>query len=111
MDIEQKVDLIQQVHREQAESERNFYRKYNWKGSVYHDSGVSEKYLFKENETASWVASFRLRLLLAVVFFMCFFVMEKKEIVLEGIGYTEIVESISSNFSIENWESDYRAAP
>ena len=56
-----------------------------------------------ENETVSWVASFRLRLLLAVVLFMCFFVMEKKEIVFEGVGCTEIVECISNNFDVEEW--------
>ena len=80
MDIEHKLDLIQQIHREQAESERNFYRKYNYREPVYHDYGVYGKSRSEEKETISWIASFRLRLLLAVVLFICFFVMEKKEL-------------------------------
>ena len=79
MDIEQKLDLIQQIHREQAESERNFYRKYNHKEPVYYDYGVYEIKQSEENERISWAVSFRLRLILAIVLFMCFFVMEKKE--------------------------------
>ena len=97
MDIEQKMDLIQQIHREQMENERNFYKKYNYKERDYSNNQTVE------NEPSSWVASFRLRLLLAVLLFLSFFVMDKKEIVFEGIGCIEIIECISSDFSMENW--------
>ena len=97
MDIEQKLDLIQQIHREQAESERNFYRKYNYRQSDY---GGYEKNQTVENDSISRIASFRLRLLLAAALFLCFFLMEKKEIVFEGIGCKEIIECISRNFEL-----------
>ena len=72
LDIEHKLDLIQQIHREQAGNELQ----------------------------GTWFASFHLRLLLAMLLFLCFFVMEKKKIEIYGISYTEIVEYIDSNIDI-----------
>ena len=102
MDIEQKLDLIQQIHREQAESERNFYRKYNYREPAYHEYRAYGENQIQDKEPVLSIASFRLRLLLAVLLFLCFFIMEKKEIVFEGVGCPEIVECISSNFDVEN---------
>lgn len=98
MNIEHKLDLIQQIHREQAENERNFYRRYRYRESDYHDYGVYGRNLTEEKEGNSGIASFRLRLLIAVLLFLCFFLMDKKEVIFEGIGCSEIVECISSNF-------------
>lgn len=81
LDIEQKLDLIQQIHREQEKNER-YYRKES-EGQV------------------SWSASFRLRLLLAVLLFLCFFVMEKKQVEVGGICSSDIVDYIGSNMDIE----------
>ena len=102
MDIEHKLDLIQQIRREEAESERNLYRKYRYKESVYRDYGGHGQKQSEEKEQISRVASFRLRLLLAVALFLFFFVMEKKEIEVEGIGYKEIVEYVGKNMDIKN---------
>ena len=76
MDIEHKLDLIQQIHREQGENELYIYDK-------------------------SWMASFLFRLLIAVLLFLCFFVMDKKEIVYKEIGSSKIVQYISENMDIE----------
>lgn len=85
MDIEHKLDLIQQIHREQAYDYREERRSYS-----------------EEQELqVSWFASFRFRLLVAVLLFLCFFVMEKKEIKYGGIGATEIVNYIDSNINID----------
>lgn len=86
MNIENKLELIQQIHREQ---EKNEYRGYG--------RGYSE-----EEVQGSWFASFRLRLLLAVLLFLCFFIMEKRGIVVEGIGCMEIIEYIGSNITFED---------
>ena len=98
MDIEQKLDLIQQIHREQAENERNLYRKYHYRESFYNDYGMSGNKQSNEKEPISRIASFRLRLWLAIALFLCFFIMEKKDLVFEGIGCIEIIECISNDF-------------
>ena len=95
MYIHQKFDLIQQIHREQAEDEKSFYRIYQGKNN--------NVYSYDQLDGSSKVtssSSFRLRFLLAILFFLMFFAMEQKEIVLEGIGSSEIVEYISCNYEI-----------
>ncbi|MBR4983716.1 MAG: hypothetical protein IKY94_14320 [Lachnospiraceae bacterium] len=83
MDIERKLDLIQQMHREQAENERYIYEK---------DSlGKSSRF-----------TSFRFRLLVAMLLFLCFFIMDKKEIVYGKMDSSKIIEQIESNLKIED---------
>ena len=106
MDIEDKLDLVQQIRREQTENERYFYN--NLKGRKYDSyeyGNYGRYYSGEEEQQGTWFASFRLRLLFAMLLFLCFFVMEKKEIAVEGIGCAEIVEYISSNMNIENFSA------
>ena len=78
MDIEHKLNLIQQIHREQ------------------------EKNGFQTQEIQKkWFHGFKFRFLIAVLLFLCFFVLDKKEIVYEEIGSAEIVEYISENMDIQ----------
>ena len=87
MDIQQKLDIIQQIHREQAENERYFYQN---------DSKE------KENKI-SRLASFRFRLLVSVLLFLCFFVIDKKEITYGEIKASRIINHIESNIEIEDF--------
>lgn len=108
MDIEQKLALIQQIHREQAENERYVYnnlrrRKYNC-GTDYWDeySGDYGKDVYKHQSQRNRFGSFRLRLLVAVLLFLCFFIMDKKDIAYREIGSREIVEYVGSNFQMKD---------
>ena len=101
MDIDHKLDLIQQIRREQAESERKFYCKGHYKESVYDDYRWEGKKRTEEEQIFR-IASFRIRLLLAMAFFLLFFVMEKKGIEVEGIGCQEIVEYVGKNMDFSN---------
>ena len=111
MDIEQKLDLIQQIHKEQVENERyichNLRKNYNWEeGANSRDKSYykcyGDSYQTQKEIPGNRMASFRLRLLLAVLLFLCFFVMDKKEIAFEGIDCQEIVEYIESNMEFED---------
>ena len=107
MDIEDKLNLIQQLHREQEENERNIYHNLRYRNydRKWNDFSVCDDGYYKRDDSqnqevqGSWIASFRLRLLLAVLLFLCFFVMEKKNIKYGEIGYQEVVEYIGSNSS------------
>lgn len=112
MNIEHKLELIQQMHREQEENERyiydnlkqKIYRKGLYDPDLYsygYDSCYRMDFTGKETQI-SWFASFRFRLLVAVLLFLCFFVMDKKEINYGGIDSIEIVESIDENFSLKD---------
>ena len=95
MYIHQKFDLIQQIHREQEENEKSFYVTYRDK--------YNDLYSYSQADGSSNVipsSSFRLRFLLAILFFLVFFVMEQKKIVVEGIGSSQIVEYISCNYEV-----------
>lgn len=109
MDIEHKLDLIQQIHREQEENERYVYdnlRRRNYNKKAYD----ADTYIFDYNRMDScrqetqifWLASFRFRLLVAVLLFLCFFVMDKKKITYKEIGSNKIVQYISENMDIKD---------
>ena len=85
LDIEHKLELIQQIHREQEENERYIYKK------NFEETGFR----------ASWFASFRFRLLVSILLFLCFFVMDKKEIVYGEINSSNIVNHINDNMGME----------
>ena len=85
MDIEHKLDLIQKIHREQEENERYIYKK------DFQETGVE----------ASPFSSFRFRLLVSILLFLCFFIMDKKEIVYGEINSSNIVNHINSNMRME----------
>lgn len=112
LNIEHKLDLIQQLHREQEENERSIYR--NLKSRNYdHERNDLDAYGYsrsygrnrrtEESSYNNWPASFQLRLLMAVLCFLCLFVIEKKEIEFYGIGYTEITEYLDSNMTVEQF--------
>ena len=113
MDIEHKLNLIQQIHREQEENERYVYenlRQRNYSRRVYdfddyaYDLGKNyRKDSRRQKSKETWFVSFRFRLLIALLFFLCFFVMEKKEIVYKEIGSAEIVQYISENADIQEF--------
>lgn len=86
LDIEHKLDLIQKIHREQEENERYIYKK------DFQETGVE----------ASPFSSFRFRLLVSILLFLCFFIMDKKEIVYGEINSSNIVNHISSNIIMED---------
>ncbi len=80
MDIEQKLCLIRQMHREQEEQERYYGRD------------------FRDREIkSSGFSSLRFRLLVSMLLFLCFFVMDKKDIVCGKIDSSKIIEYIECN--------------
>lgn len=111
MDIEQKLNLIQQIHREQEENERYVYnnirmKKSNRMSERFDD--FSEGYRIKsekdgwEHDTQTYGGnSLRFRMLVVLLLFLCFFVMDKKEIVYKEIGSKEIIQYISKNMEIQ----------
>ena len=109
LNIEHKLDLVQQIHREQKENEKYIYnnlkqRKYNrgiYNTDAYDYGRYEIDYSGGQEGQVSWLASFRFRLLVAVLLFLCFFVMEKKGIKYGGIGSEEIVEYIDSNMNMD----------
>ena len=109
MDIEQKLALIQQIHREQAENERYIYdnlrQRDNNKGINYFGeySGGYGKDVYRRQSQGTWFGSFRFRLLVAALLFICFFVMDKNNVAYKDIGSQEIVEYIGSNFRMKDW--------
>lgn len=98
MDIEQKLDLIQQIHREQAENERYVYD--NLKRKTYRQESDSPK--DRECGISRW-SSFRFRLLVAVLLFLCFFVLDKKELVYGEVNSSKIMEQIENNMEMEDF--------
>ena len=108
MDIEQKLNVIQQLHREHEENEKYMYnnmrqKKYNRGlenyGSYTYDS---ENYYtsWGENVQTLGGSSLRFRLLVAILLFLCFFVMDKKKIVYMEVGSNDIIRYISENIEI-----------
>ena len=85
LDIEQKLDLVRQIHREQEENER-YYLGRDFQG---------------QKSQISWFASFRFRLLVAMLLFFCFFVMDKKEFVYGEMDSSKIIAHIESNMTME----------
>lgn len=109
MDIEHKLDLIQQIHREQEENERLInsnlkqrnYNRENYTPGIYDYRGHGRNFSEEQDLQGAWFASFRLRLLLAVLLFLCLFTMDKKEIEIGGIGSVEIIDYIEKNMDIK----------
>ena len=117
MDIEHKLELIQQIHREQEENER-YVRQRNYHYGLdlrenysYESKNSYGKELLKTDKKISWYTSFCIRLLLAVLLFLSFFLVDKRGLVYHGIGSKEIVQYISKNmeireFSVSRYFSD-----
>ena len=114
MDIEQKLDLIHQIHREQEQNERYLYD--NLRQRTYH-RGTKENDSFWENygydDWKNWREqnvqtsmgnSLRFRLLVSILLFLCFFAMDKKEITYMEVGSNDIVRYISENIEIPKLE-------
>ena len=94
MDINHKLDLIQELRREQSRRERVIYRNYD--RSFRGDSSLEEENL------KSVFASFRLRLLTAILLFLCFFLMDRKDVSFGEIGKQQIVECISGHIMTDD---------
>ena len=89
MNIDSKYNVIQEMRREQMKREReNYYTEYR-RGSERRNGGD-----WKED---NWFLSFRLRLLIAILLFFGFFLMEQKEVKIGNIGTLEIAEFIEGN--------------
>lgn len=112
MDIEQKLTLIQQIHREQEENERYIYnnlrKRDNYRGTNHFGeySGNYVKDVYRHQSQRNWFSSFRFRLLVAALLFLCFLVMDKKNIAYREIGSREIVEYIGNNFQMKDLQVD-----
>lgn len=115
MDIEHKLNLIQQIHREQEENERYIYdslvhRNYS-RGlnsadmHMYDYRDYDKKYLQNQEVQGKWLASFRIRFLIAILLFLCFYVMDKKEITYKEVGSNKIVEYISETMNVQEFDA------
>lgn len=113
MDIEQKLSLIQQIHREQEENERYIYdnlRRRSYKqGTEYfpvsyenYEKGYRKDFQ-KAEATRFGFASFRFRLVAAVLLFLCFLIMDKKEYSLGEITSAKILDYIDNNMTITDF--------
>lgn len=113
MDIEQKLSLIQQIHREQEENERYIYdnlRRRNYKQRAEFFPVSYENYEngyrkdFQKAEAAGFgFASFRFRFVVAGLLFLCFLVMDKKECGLGEITSAKILDYIDNNMTITDF--------
>lgn len=90
MNIDHKFDLIQELRREQERRERSSYGRY------------VREYQQEEENGNSFLASFRLRMLTAILLFFCFFLMDKKEISFNEIESQKIVECIGNHIVIDD---------
>ena len=89
MDINRKLNVIQEMRREQIRREREiYYPEYR--------RGIWDKKA-EENEGKTLFLHFRLRLLIAILLFFCFFMMEQRMIKIGEIGYMEIEQYIGEN--------------
>ena len=89
MDIEHKLNLIQQIHREQEKNEKYIYdslvyRNYNRGLNTMDDYGYNYTNYYKngfqtQEIQKKWFHGFKFRFLVAVLLFLCFFVLDKKE--------------------------------
>lgn len=87
MDINHKLNLIQELRREQNRRERDIYKNYN--RNIREDVSIQEEY------GTSIFSSFRLRLLTAIFLFLCFFIMDKNDVSVGNIGKQQILKCIS----------------
>ncbi|MGN0307624.1 MAG: hypothetical protein ACI4DN_05350 [Lachnospiraceae bacterium] len=100
MELEQKLALIQQIrqkenHNYQRLGEGSYeYRK----GDLYGDTWTGE-------QVSLFSSSFRLRFLLAVFLFLCFFYLEIRDISLGNLNGGEIQSYISENLSLSSLDS------
>lgn len=110
MDIEHKLYLIQQIHKEQEENERYIYdnlRQRNYRKMAENDAALwgghkddYRKDLLRDEVQSLGGNSLRFRLLVAILLFLCFFVMDKKEIVYMEVGSNDILRYISETIEI-----------
>ena len=89
MDIDSKLSVIQEMRREQIRRERESYYP------EYRRMNVGKT--IENPKESHWFLSLRLRLLVAIFLFFCFFLMEQKDIRIGEIGAVEIVEYIEKN--------------
>ena len=89
MDIERKLSVIQEMRREQMRREReNHYPEY--RRSV-------DLRTMGEEKKVNWLWSLQLRFLIAILLFLCFFIMEQKQIRIGEMGSFEITKYIERN--------------
>jgi len=94
VDIDSKLSVIQEMRREQIRREReSYYPEYR---------RMPERLRVENEKEGHWFLSFRLRLLIAILLFFCFFLLEQKEIKIGGIGTVEITEYLGENISWED---------
>ena len=110
LNIEHKLNLIQQIHKEQEENERYIYN--NLRQRNYHKiaengddfyGGYKDNFpkdLLRTDVQTLGGKSLRFRLLVAILLFLCFFVMDKKKIVYMEVGSNDIIRYISENIEI-----------
>lgn len=94
MDINHKLNLVQELRKEQERRERDIYRM---------DSGRS----YGEFSTVQYMdenpfVSFRIRLVVAILLFLCFFLLDKTQMQVGEIDPVEIVEYIDGNFTMND---------
>lgn len=106
LDIEHKLNLIHRIHREQEENERYVFENLRCRGNNgrfqnseyygYDDNYFTKDFGIKEpNE--SLFSSFRLRMLFAILLFLCFVIIDRTEITYKEIDSNKIAECISEN--------------
>ena len=113
MDLEHKLHLIHQIHREQEENERYIYeslriRNYDRSDSAsdgYHRNYYQFRELGREEKPENWFGSLKLRILLSALLLLCFILMDRKGIVYKENGSKEVIEYISQNMDIQKLTS------
>ncbi len=92
MDIHGKMEVIRQIHKEQEENERAlYYRVSDWNHQPQREG------------QGAWFSFFRIRFMLAVLLFLCLFVMEKKKIDIGGLTYMKISEYIENDMDFDEF--------
>ena len=89
MDINHKLDLIQKLRKEQAVREQECYRNY------CRENRQVQPTLYDVNKGK--INSFRLRFLLAILLFLCFFLLEQRNIKIWEIDADKIADYIGEN--------------
>lgn len=91
LDIDHKLEVIRQIHREREEYEKYGYQEYGvWE--------TGKKDTRQEPGQKSWLTGFCIRTVAAMLLFLCLFWMEKTERDLWGMDYAEIVEYLGTDF-------------
>ena len=107
MNLEGKLHLIQQIHRQQEANEKyvcsSLKQKYYEKDYKFQDVYNWENSYFEDHKKDNWFASFRLRILVSVILFLCFLIMDQKDLGYGDITSANIAKYIEEATDVEEF--------